>query len=58
MKKIVYKGKTLMAICEVQLNRMYVTEPGQFEKVILEDHEKVMVSSGRTYLLKDLEIKK
>jgi hypothetical protein len=47
-----------MEVCEVTLNRMYATEPGQFERVILEDHEKVMVSSGRIYLKRDLEIKK
>jgi hypothetical protein len=56
--KIIYHQKTLMEVCEVTLNRMYATEPGQFERVILEDHEKVMVSSGRIYLKKDLEIKK
>jgi len=56
--KIIYHKKTLMEVCEVTLNRMYATEPGTFERVILEDHEKVMVSSGRIYLKKDLEIKK
>jgi hypothetical protein len=54
--RIIYRKNTLMTVCEVTLNRMYITEPENFERVLLEDEEKVLTASG-TYLKKDLEVK-
>jgi hypothetical protein len=56
--RIIYRKRTLMTICEVQLNRMYRTEPENFERVILEDDEKVMTALNVVYLKKDLEIQR
>ena len=55
--RIIYRKTTLMTVCEITLNRMYITEPENFERVLLEDDEYVMTSEA-TYLKKDLEIKK
>jgi hypothetical protein len=55
--KIVYQKTTLLEVCEVQLNRLYATEKENFERVILEDDERVMTPNG-VYQKKDLKMKR
>ena len=55
--KIVYQKTTLLEVCEIQLNRLYATEKDNFERVILEDDERVMTPNA-TYQKKDLKMKR
>lgn len=55
--KIVYQKTTLLEVCEIQLNRLYATEKENFERVILEDNERVMTPNA-VYYKKDLKMKR
>lgn len=51
--RIVYRKRRVLTVCEMQLNRLMLLEPGEAERIVAEDDERIFTAQN-TYRKVDL----